>query len=83
MENASRAFLEAVRKSMRPIRAAIGAATIHSTSRADDAVQDTIERAWRARASLIPGAELKPWIFTILRNAITDIYRTRPVMAAC
>jgi transposase len=29
MENASRAFLEAVRKSMRPIRAAIGAATIN------------------------------------------------------
>ncbi len=29
MENASRAFLDAVRKSMRQIRAAIGAATIN------------------------------------------------------
>ena len=29
MENASAAFLDAVRKSMRPIRAAIGAATIN------------------------------------------------------
>jgi hypothetical protein len=28
MENASAAFLDAVRKSMRPIRAAIGAATV-------------------------------------------------------
>jgi RNA polymerase sigma-70 factor (ECF subfamily) len=58
-----------------PVLRAYAVKRLHSTSRADDAVQDTVERAWRARTSFIPGAELKPWIFTILRNAITDLYR--------
>jgi RNA polymerase sigma-70 factor (ECF subfamily) len=48
---------------------------LRSKSNADDAVQETIERAWRSRNSFTPGAELKPWIFTILRNAIIDGFR--------
>jgi RNA polymerase sigma-70 factor (ECF subfamily) len=48
---------------------------LHSGPQADDAVQDAIERAWRARGTFIEGAALKPWILRILRNAITDRYR--------
>jgi RNA polymerase sigma-70 factor (ECF subfamily) len=58
-----------------PILRAYAVKRLHSTSHADDAVQETVERAWRARASFIPGAALKPWMFRILRNAITDRYR--------
>lgn len=57
-----------------PVLRAYAVRRLHSTSRADDAVQDTVERAWRARATFIPGADLKPWILTILRNVITDRY---------
>ncbi len=48
---------------------------LRSASNADDAVQDTLERAWRARQTFKPGAKLKPWLFTILRNAIVDRQR--------
>jgi RNA polymerase sigma-70 factor (ECF subfamily) len=58
-----------------PVLRSFALRRLHSVSHADDAVQETVERAWRARASFLPGAELKPWIFTILRNAITDRYR--------
>jgi RNA polymerase sigma-70 factor (ECF subfamily) len=58
-----------------PLLRAYAIRRLHSTSHADDVVQDTIERAWRARAKFIAGADLKPWIFAILRNAISDRYR--------
>jgi RNA polymerase sigma-70 factor (ECF subfamily) len=48
---------------------------LRSESNADDVVQDTVERAWRSRGSFRPGADLKPWMFTILRNAIIDGFR--------
>ncbi|CAN5132247.1 RNA polymerase sigma factor [soil metagenome] len=42
---------------------------------ADDLVQDTLERAWRARANFRPESDLRIWLFTILRNRFTDGYR--------
>jgi RNA polymerase sigma-70 factor (ECF subfamily) len=35
---------------------------------ADDLVQETMLRAWRARASFALGTHMKAWAFTILRN---------------
>jgi RNA polymerase sigma-70 factor (ECF subfamily) len=35
---------------------------------ADDLVQDTMVRAWTARASYTPGTNFKAWTFVILRN---------------
>ena len=43
----------------------------HSVSRtadAEDLAQETLLRAWRARASFKSGTNFKGWIFTILRN---------------
>ena len=43
----------------------------HSVSRspeAEDLAQETLLRAWKARASFQPGTNFKGWIFTILRN---------------
>jgi len=36
---------------------------------ADDLVQDTVERAWRAQDRFDRGSNLHAWLFTILRNA--------------
>jgi RNA polymerase sigma-70 factor, ECF subfamily len=36
--------------------------------RAEDLVQDTLEKAWANRDSYQPGTNLRAWLFTILRN---------------
>jgi RNA polymerase sigma-70 factor (ECF subfamily) len=46
-----------------------------STPRADDLVQDTLERALRHRASFQDGSNVKAWLFSILRNRFTDDFR--------
>ncbi len=61
MENASAAFLDAVRKSMRPIRAAIGATVINPALRsarvwaAGSALFKRPDREWALIAPLLPG----------------------------
>jgi RNA polymerase sigma-70 factor (ECF subfamily) len=44
---------------------------------ADDLVQDTLMRAWRARARFEPGTNFEAWTFTILRNAFYSSQRRR------
>jgi RNA polymerase sigma-70 factor (ECF subfamily) len=39
---------------------------------ADDMAQEALTRAWRARDSFVPGTNLRAWVFTILRNAISS-----------
>lgn len=44
---------------------------------ADDAVQETFVRAWRASATYDPYRPLRPWLFAILRNVVIDEVRAR------
>jgi len=56
-------------------------ALVRDRDRADDLVQDCLEHAlshWPPRPGRQPEpAELRPWLFTILRNLYISSYRTR------
>lgn len=47
---------------------------------ADDLVQDTVERGWQKLASFRRGADLRPWLFSIMHNLHVDQLR-RPALA--
>ncbi len=49
---------------------------------AEDLVQDVMVKMLTHRDSLRDGARLRPWLYQITRNAITDYYRTRNKAAA-
>jgi RNA polymerase sigma-70 factor (ECF subfamily) len=59
-----------------PVLRAYARSRLNSHARADDAVQDTLERAWRSRASFIEGSNLAHWMHRILRNRIIDNFRS-------
>jgi len=44
---------------------------------AEDLVQTTLEKAWRARAQFLPGGNFGGWLFRILCNRHRDILRRR------
>ena len=46
-----------------------------TADRAEDAVQDTLERAWRSRQTFAAGSSLKGWLVRIMRNLLIDQYR--------
>jgi RNA polymerase sigma-70 factor (ECF subfamily) len=43
--------------------------------KAEDLVQDTLERAWKYRHRFVPGESAKAWLCTIMRNRSVDLYR--------
>jgi len=49
-----------------------------SASDSDDLVQETLLRAWKARASLADRAKAKPWLYRIATNACLDELAQRP-----
>lgn len=49
--------------------------TRQSPSAADDLVQDTLEKAWRAQDQFQPGTSMKAWLFAILRNSQHNEWR--------
>ena len=44
---------------------------------AEEAVQETFLRAWRASSSYDPSRPLRPWLFAILRHVVVDEARAR------
>lgn len=48
-----------------------------AADQADDLVQETLVKAWKARASFAPDSNLKAWLFTILRNTYLSELRKR------
>jgi RNA polymerase sigma-70 factor, ECF subfamily len=42
---------------------------------ADEVVQTTMLKAWRAAASFDPARDLAPWLYAIARRAAIDVYR--------
>lgn len=48
-----------------------------SPSDADDLVQDTYLKAFRAAGQFRPGSNLKAWLFTILQNTFRNLRRDR------
>ena len=48
---------------------------LHDRALADDAVQETFVRAWRASVRFDPTRPLGPWLFAIARRAAIDVHR--------
>jgi RNA polymerase sigma-70 factor (ECF subfamily) len=58
-------------------------ALVGNLDRADDLVQDTLERALKHLATFQPGTNLRAWLFTILRNSnINEVRRARMTTAS-
>jgi RNA polymerase sigma-70 factor (ECF subfamily) len=56
-----------------------------NSARADDLVQDCLERAWSRQHLWRPGSDLRAWLFTIMHNVHTNNlrqYRRRPALVA-
>lgn len=41
---------------------------------ADDLVQETVMKAWKAIGSFKPGTNMRAWLFTILRNSYYNVH---------
>ena len=44
----------------------------------DALARDTLVKAWQARATYVPGTNLKAWLFCILRNQFRSRYCQTP-----
>ncbi|HEX5380484.1 MAG TPA: sigma-70 family RNA polymerase sigma factor [Phenylobacterium sp.] len=51
-----------------------------SSAKSDDLVQDTLMRAWAYRSSFAKNADLKPWLFKILRTQLYDSFAHTDLM---
>jgi RNA polymerase sigma-70 factor (ECF subfamily) len=60
-----------------PSLRAFALSLVHDRNRADDLVQDTIMRAWKAIDRFEPGTNLNAWLFTILRNLFYSEFRKK------
>lgn len=51
-----------------------------SRTRAEDLVQDTLERSWERRHLWQPGTDLRAWLFTIMHNLhVNQVRRREPL----
>lgn len=67
---------------MLPHLRAFGRSLTGNADMADDLVQETMLKAWKARASYIPGgSSMKSWAFVILRNCFLSQMRRKKFTA--
>lgn len=67
---------------MLPHLRAFGRSLTGNADLADDMVQETMLKAWKARASYIPGgSSMKSWAFVILRNCFLSQMRRKKFTA--
>ncbi|MDZ3833594.1 MAG: sigma-70 family RNA polymerase sigma factor [Sphingopyxis sp.] len=67
---------------MLPHLRAFGRSLCGNADLADDLVQETMMKAWKARASYVPGpSSMKSWAFVILRNCFLSQMRRRKFTA--
>jgi RNA polymerase sigma-70 factor (ECF subfamily) len=67
-------LVEALRR-LRPALTKRARAIVSNFSDAEDVVQESAARAWRARARLRPGTDPGPWLSTIVRRVAIDLVR--------
>src|SRR5918995_5537837 len=53
----------------------VAMATLGKRDLADEVVQTTMLKAWRAAASFDPSRDLAPWLYAIARRVAIDVYR--------
>jgi RNA polymerase sigma-70 factor, ECF subfamily len=71
----------AFRRLVEPHRAELHAhcyRMLSSLHDAEDALQETLVRAWRGLSRFRSGSPLRPWLYTIATNACLDAIRKRP-----
>jgi RNA polymerase sigma-70 factor (ECF subfamily) len=56
--------------------------TLGKRDLADEVVQTTMLKAWRAAASFDPSRDLAPWLYAIARRVAIDVYRREARAAA-
>ena len=67
---------------MLPHLRAFGRSLTGNADMADDLVQETMLKAWKARASYVPGgSSMKSWAFVILRNCFLSQMRRKKFTA--
>jgi RNA polymerase sigma-70 factor (ECF subfamily) len=64
-------FTSFVREHERMVRA-LARSWVRDAATADDVAQEAFLRAWKARETLRDAARVKPWLYTIVRNAAMD-----------
>jgi RNA polymerase sigma-70 factor (ECF subfamily) len=52
-------------------------AMLNDRSEAEDAVQESVTRAWRRLRQLRPGMPIRPWFLAIVANQCRNVRRTR------
>lgn len=55
---------------------------LHSPADAEEAVQEAFLRAWRFRATIAEGADVRPWLYRVLVNTCCSRLRTETARRA-
>jgi RNA polymerase sigma-70 factor, ECF subfamily len=78
-ENQKRARFEALCQSVRPDLLRFAFWLSRDRSLAEDVVQESMLRAWKARDSLLNEAAAKPWLLTIVRREYARLFERKRI----